>query len=533
MANKDNNQNQDLRPLFSEWLEKLQEESWQLELLISGLALVGIWTSRDLIVGLENYLSVNGFGTIYKFLKILIPVIWFGWAVFLINLIFHIIIRGLWIGAIGLRYVSGDIDFEELGYSDTFKDFYKRKIKSFDHYIESLERLSSVLFSYTFLLFFMFFSLIMISVCFASVVSFSHAFMPDHVEIISGVVIGTLMVVGLIVLVDFLFLGPLKKTNDKTIAKIYLYIYRFFSTITLSFLYRPLLLNFLDNRYTRRLFFLSIPYAIILIFVVNNAGFEKYGYIPNLKSESAKQNVNLVGTIDWHYYDDVREKYYTYGERESRRKEKINGISLSKYKVNNELSFFLEYYASDNEYLESVMGDISAFSSTGFKNNIINKDFSDDKIVAINIAELKELNLMRKVLQGKEIKEEERLVKKERVEYFAGFDLKDMDLLEIEIDKKYAVQRIDYRKEKAYQIKNKLLDLIDIRIDGIDMKDSIDCKFYTHPNLGERGLLCSCLVDRLNRGDHELFLHRKSIRIEKDELVDTYSKYILLPFVKN
>ena len=31
---------------FSQWLEKLQQESWQLELIISGIALFGIWEAR-------------------------------------------------------------------------------------------------------------------------------------------------------------------------------------------------------------------------------------------------------------------------------------------------------------------------------------------------------------------------------------------------------------------------------------------------------------------------------------------------------
>jgi len=30
------------KPFFKEWLEKLQQESWQLELIISGIAILGL-----------------------------------------------------------------------------------------------------------------------------------------------------------------------------------------------------------------------------------------------------------------------------------------------------------------------------------------------------------------------------------------------------------------------------------------------------------------------------------------------------------
>jgi len=51
--------NKTKKGFFSEWLEQLQQESWQLELLISGLALFGIWESRGLLQRLEYYVDVN------------------------------------------------------------------------------------------------------------------------------------------------------------------------------------------------------------------------------------------------------------------------------------------------------------------------------------------------------------------------------------------------------------------------------------------------------------------------------------------
>jgi hypothetical protein len=37
--------NHDSKSVFKEWLEKLQQESWQLELLISGFVAFGIYSA--------------------------------------------------------------------------------------------------------------------------------------------------------------------------------------------------------------------------------------------------------------------------------------------------------------------------------------------------------------------------------------------------------------------------------------------------------------------------------------------------------
>jgi len=94
----------------------------------------------------------NSAGILSDILRIATYMLHAGVFIFLINLIIHILIRSLWIGAIGLRYVSGDIDYDHLNYSSRFLDYYKGKIGSFDRYIQQLENFASILFSFTFLL---------------------------------------------------------------------------------------------------------------------------------------------------------------------------------------------------------------------------------------------------------------------------------------------------------------------------------------------------------------------------------------------
>ncbi|MBR9914530.1 MAG: hypothetical protein GYB32_06835 [Algicola sp.] len=110
----------------------------------------------------------------------------------------------------------------------------------------------------------------------------------------------------LITFVDFITQGFLKK--KKWLSKLYFPIYWVFSFITLSFLYRPLVYNFLDNKFGKRLSFLLIPvyFGILLLtsfkykssnyFELNDTSSSYYANSKNYENE-------LVGEKE--YIDDV------------------------------------------------------------------------------------------------------------------------------------------------------------------------------------------------------------------------------------
>ena len=238
------------RSVFSEWLEKLQQESWQLELLISGFALYGLWAGRDFVSGVEDYIYLNRpkfiLGTIPSLAGQFLAI---SWKIFFMNLLIHVVFRGIWIGTIGLRYVSGEIDYDGLKYSGVMTDYLKRRVGSFDDFIERLERFCSVLFAYTFLLFFIFLSLMMWVIWFNLLaVLLIQVFELDPQ---GGLVLSFIFAylgVSLLMLVDFITFGVFKRIQERSVAIIYKYIYVVISYATLSFIYRPLLYNFLDDR---------------------------------------------------------------------------------------------------------------------------------------------------------------------------------------------------------------------------------------------------------------------------------------------
>lgn len=268
---------------FKELLDKLQQESWQLELLISGFAIFGLITAiphiRTAMVIAEND------NEIVAFLPLLIA--FTACCILIFNLLIHVILRGLWIGALVLRYVSGDIEFEKLNYQNRFTKHLKKRIVSFDKYVATLENYCSVLFAISFLLIFYVISIALTILCIVSIANgiISNDNLPEILRTIVGIILLLFILIGtLLVFIDFLTQGYLKK--KKWLANIYFPFYWVFSYITLTFLYRPLVYNFLDNKFTRRLSFFLVP-SYIAISVLISFKNHKTNYLESAKKVSA------------------------------------------------------------------------------------------------------------------------------------------------------------------------------------------------------------------------------------------------------
>lgn len=248
-------------PAFKKLLEKLQEESWQLELLISGFAIFGLFTAYDSVVFYFNEAVATG----QDYKRAAFTVIRISCIILIFSLLVHVLLRGLWIGALGLRYVSGEIDYEELNYSEKFTRYLKKKVGSFDKYIATLENYCSIIFAASFLLIFY----VLAMTCIISTIGFignniiSSDWLPEWVSLWMGIPLMLFIVFGMILtFIDYITQGFLKR--KKWISKIYFPFYWVFSFITLSFLYRPIVYNFLDNKFGRRFTLILFPLFIIV-----------------------------------------------------------------------------------------------------------------------------------------------------------------------------------------------------------------------------------------------------------------------------
>jgi len=121
-------QNEKSDAKYREILDELQVQSWQLELVISGFAIFGLFSALQ---PLQDLALMKRFDD-EAIQSIFISTIYLTCILAIFNLILHVLLRGLWIGAVGIRSVSGDIDFDELKIAKIFKTYLKNKIGSFD-----------------------------------------------------------------------------------------------------------------------------------------------------------------------------------------------------------------------------------------------------------------------------------------------------------------------------------------------------------------------------------------------------------------
>ncbi|WP_418639122.1 hypothetical protein [Winogradskyella sp.] len=204
------------KPTFKKLLDKLQEESWQLELLISGFAIFGLFSAYpNLEIAYQHAQNENNI-----FFSIVMIVALSACSILIFNLLLHVLLRGLWIGALGLRYVSGDIEYDTLNYSKRFNNYLKRKVGSFDRYIGRLENYCSVIFAISFLLIFY---MLAIALTFGAIAFVITVFLNNHtfsdISTYFGIILLVFLTVGmLLTFIDFITLGFLKK--KKWISKL-------------------------------------------------------------------------------------------------------------------------------------------------------------------------------------------------------------------------------------------------------------------------------------------------------------------------
>ncbi|WP_411768183.1 hypothetical protein [Winogradskyella sp. A3E31] len=281
-------------PAFKKLLQKLQEESWQLELIISGFAIFGLFSIFDPIsVALT---AAENDEKIYMVIILMVALV--SCAILALNLILHVILRGLWIGALGLRYVSGDIDYDYLNYSPKFTKYLKKRVGSFDRYIARLEDYCSIIFAISFLLIFYVLALTFTIVCIALIANYilDNDNLNKTFRLWLGIPMMLFITIGMfITFIDFVTQGWLKK--KKWISKIYFPVYWVFSFITLSFLYRPIVYNFLDNKFGKRLSFLLVP-LFILILIGSSFVYERSNYF----GEDLNSNTIIANSLN---YEDL------------------------------------------------------------------------------------------------------------------------------------------------------------------------------------------------------------------------------------
>lgn len=296
---------------FSKWLDNLQQESWQLELLVSGFVIFGLFQALSPV---KEFFSLNNFsasgGVALAFLTGVVGFsVIISMHLLLFNLLVHLVLRGLWIGAVGLRYYSGDIDYNNLKYSEKFQKHLKKKIGSFDQYIKKLEDYCSIIFSLSFLLVFIFLSFsVILSILLLPATTLPQGEIKSMMHV-AFIIIITLLFLFMVILtvIDFIGQGILKK--NRIIGKLYFPIYWVMSYLSLSFLYRPILYNFLDHKKGRRILIWLFPFYIGITLLatlgIEQSNFHTIKYVDSASFIENSQYLSQLAHEENYNFEDV------------------------------------------------------------------------------------------------------------------------------------------------------------------------------------------------------------------------------------
>ena len=130
------------------WLERLSMESWQAEMVISGVAIFGSFQLFDGVRSLIDWFYFSLPGSFMYIAYILGFYLFIAVSVLCMSFLGHFVVRSIWIASIGLESVYPEIRRENDTYSPHFMDQLLRRFPSFKGFNEELDKIGSSILAY-------------------------------------------------------------------------------------------------------------------------------------------------------------------------------------------------------------------------------------------------------------------------------------------------------------------------------------------------------------------------------------------------
>lgn len=349
-----------------------------MELLIVGFALLVLLRVPDSLV---HFLSPIEATVSNPFFRALIPL---GFSLIIatyimsFNLGLHIILRGYWIGIVGLNSVFPEgVNLEKLNFHPRFKNYLQKKLQNLEHSAVHIDRICSAVFAFTFLLIFIFISITFYFLSLALVVS-PIALLPESARHTVGASYTIFWVLlyfffGILVAIDFLSLGILKKIKWNWFARPYYYISAYFRFVTGFAFYQSIYYTLISNVPRKVIATILTLYLFISLgyFVTR---YDERIYFP-LATQAAQFKISKK-----HYTETLDPERY------------IKGSVISKKVITEDyFELFIPYQIAENDSLLKYCSGLLPLKSRGlaFKGTVVfNADST--QLNKMNEAELDE-----------------------------------------------------------------------------------------------------------------------------------------------
>lgn len=280
-----------------EWLEDIQNKSWEPELFVSGGAIFFLLQVTEF---LHRYSFIIMEKSGYPEPVIIANLVIAAFNALIFGFALHLVIRGFWVASVTLSYVfPKGVQVENIHYQNIYKKKLQKVRQTVD-WVILLETISSLIFTLSF-----FFFLIIIGALITMLIILPHSSLKEtwgentffYINIGSYI----LIFLGFVYMIDFLTLGYIKK--QKSIARIYYPIYLVFSTLTLAPLYRTTYYTLVSNIKP----WIAVITAVIYIAVAFGITYVKTGRLnPLLAPNKYLRIATDINTFYPRYYDNLR-----------------------------------------------------------------------------------------------------------------------------------------------------------------------------------------------------------------------------------
>lgn len=134
------------------WLKDLARQSWEPELLLSGIAIFAIMKFPDAFWHFRDIIEYNLSADSIEVIELIEGYIWLAWIILLFNFVVHFILRAYWVGLIGLTSVFPDgILYDKIPhYTERDKQRARERLPDINEYANTLDKLCSVIFAFSF-----------------------------------------------------------------------------------------------------------------------------------------------------------------------------------------------------------------------------------------------------------------------------------------------------------------------------------------------------------------------------------------------
>ena len=320
-----------------EWLINIQNNSWNPELLISGISIVFLFSISGKISEF-NILLIQRYGlnpVLVYFASIYVSL---AFTALQYLFAFHLVLRGIWVGWVGLSYVFPQgIRIEKLPKMSQM-DYIKKEIGDPIDKVMLLERVCSSTFSLAFT-----FVGLSFLILFFFVITFVLDRFGVNMVVNLGLIFGVLLIIGLVAPLNYYLSKRLGKKEIKFLSAIYIFISRIMSVL----FYRDSMMTYQTNLPKVRFVIYAVVIFLPLVILSTNNILKTVEF-----SSFALTRLSFVPEKDRHKEGVLYNNYYF--DRMDKN-ERIQKASIPSTRVEGDL---LELFIADFQWDREVFGEV-------------------------------------------------------------------------------------------------------------------------------------------------------------------------------